>query len=204
MDADGGKAELLYDSGSHDADIHWVGSRIAFTRNCQIWIMDDDGSGATRLTDPPRAGEWGDAVLPFGDYDPRISPDGEKIVFERMVDDRTRHGNYDLYLVNVDGTGEVALTEDGWIKGLASWSHLGDSLIYIVSALGEEGRYDVFMVNPNGSGSRDLMSELFPPGFLAHCAVFSAADSKIFLGGSGGTGRSWSPRSPAWCRPEKW
>lgn len=183
MDADGENAELLYDSGFHDADIHWVGDRIAFTRNSRIWIMNDDGSGATRLTDPPRAGVWGDAVLPFGDYDPRMSPDGEKIVFEKMVDDRTRHGNYDLYLINADGTGEVALTEDGWTKGLASWSHSGDSLVYIVSAVGDEGRYDMFMVNPDGSGSSDLTSELFPPGFLAHCAVFSADDSKIFFVG---------------------
>ncbi|MCJ7832385.1 MAG: hypothetical protein MUP92_02940 [Actinobacteria bacterium] len=38
--------------------------------------MDSDGSDARPITDPPRVGEWGNAVLPFGDYDPRISPDG--------------------------------------------------------------------------------------------------------------------------------
>jgi len=81
IDRDGGAEALLYDSGYHDADIHWVGDMIAFTRNFQIWVMDSDGTDARRVTDPPRAGEWGAAVLPFGDYDPRISPDGGSSVF---------------------------------------------------------------------------------------------------------------------------
>jgi len=183
MDPDGGKEELLYDSGFHDADIHWRGDRIAFTRNSQIWVMNEDGTGAVALTDPPRAGEWGEAVLPFGDYDPRISPDGGRIAFERMVDDRTRHGNYDLYVVNVDGSGESALTDSGWTQGLASWSHRGDEMVYIVSAVGEEGRYDIHTIDPDGSGNRDLTSEIFPQGFLAHCAIFSADDSKVYFVG---------------------
>src|SRR4030043_1768876 len=113
MDRDGGAEALLYDSGYHDADIHWVGDAIAFTRNFQIWVMDSDGTDARRVTDPPRAGEWGGAVLPFGDYDPRISPDGEKLVFERMVDDASPHGNYDLFVISLDGAGETRLTETG-------------------------------------------------------------------------------------------
>ena len=183
MDADGGNQGLLYDSGYHDADPHWAGDRIAFTRNSQIWIMGDDGTGATRLTDPPRAGEWGGAVLPFGDYDPRISPDGGRIVFERMVDDSSPHGNYDLFVVNVDGTGETRLTGTGWTQGLASWSPSGDSLVYSVAAMGAEGRYDIFTISPDGTGVRDLTSELFPSGFLAHGPVYSADGSKIYFVG---------------------
>ena len=57
MNADGEDQRLLYDSGNHDADIHWVGDQIAFTRNSQIWVMDSDGSNPRQLTDPPRAGE---------------------------------------------------------------------------------------------------------------------------------------------------
>jgi len=183
MDRDGGNVELLYDSGLHDADIHWVGDRIAFTRGSSIWIMNQDGTGATRLTDPPRAGEWGGAVLPFGDYDPRISPDGGEIVFERMVGDATRHGCYDLYLIQADGTGEIAITETGWTQGLASWSHAGDRLVFSVTAVGEEGRYDIFTVEPDGGGLLDMTSDLFPPGFLAHGSIFSEDDSKIYFVG---------------------
>jgi len=82
--------------------------------------MDCDGLDARKLTDPPRAGEWGDAVLPFGNYDPRISSDSSQVVFERMVDDSSPHGNYHLYTVDMDGAGETRLTDNGWIQGLTS------------------------------------------------------------------------------------
>ncbi len=183
MDADGENEAILYDSGYHDADIHWVIDMIAFTRNSQIWVMEEDGTGARRVTDPPWAGEWGSSVLPFGDYDPRISPDGGRIVFERMVDDASPHGNYDIYTIGVDGSGETRLTETGWTQGLASWSHSGDKLVFIVSAVGTEGRYDIYLMNAEGSEVMDLTSEIFPPGFLAHCATFSADDSKIYFVG---------------------
>jgi Tol biopolymer transport system component len=183
MDADGGAEALLYDSGYHDADIHWVGDAIAFTRNFQVWVMDGDGTDAHRVTDPPRAGEWGGAVLPFGDYDPRISPDCGRIVFERMVGDESPHGNYDLFVVNLDGTAEARLTETGWTQGMASWSHSGDRLVFVVSAVGEEGRYDLYAVSPDGTGLASLTEDLFPPGFLAYPADFSPDDSALYFVG---------------------
>ena len=72
MDAVGGNVRKLYDSGGHDADIDWRNGRIAFTRDSRIWLVDDEGTNAEQVTDPPRAGQWGNANLPFGDYDPRI------------------------------------------------------------------------------------------------------------------------------------
>ncbi len=106
MDADGGNIVEVYDSGFHDSDLHSLDGKLVFTRNSQIWMMNEDGTGLVQVTDPPRAGEWGDAVLPFGDYDPNLSPDGSKIVFERLVNDETTHGNYNIYVINVDGTKE--------------------------------------------------------------------------------------------------
>ena len=181
MDADGGNQRLLYDSGYHDADIHWVGDKIAFTRNSQLWIMEEDGTGATRLTDPPRAGEWGEAVLPFGDYDPRISPDGGTIVFERMVDDSSPHGNYDLFTIGSDGSDEKRLTDSGWTQGLAVWSPTGDRIAYSVAAVDVEGRYDIYTMNSDGTQIRDLTSQIFPQSFLAHESVFSADGSTIYF-----------------------
>jgi Tol biopolymer transport system component len=57
MNADGTQRKMLYDSGFHDADIHWSDDQIVFTSQSQIWIMKVDGTDARQLTDPPRAGE---------------------------------------------------------------------------------------------------------------------------------------------------
>ena len=105
MNADGSDERVLLDSSAHEADIDWVGDQIAFTRDNSIWIVKSDGTGARRLTRPPRAGEWGNANLPFRDYDPRISPDGRKVVLERLVGDESEHGNYDLFIVDTADAG---------------------------------------------------------------------------------------------------
>ena len=100
MKNDGSEQRKLYDSGGHDADIDWVDSSIVFTSGSRIWLMRDDGTAPVPITAPPDAGIWGKANLPFGDYDPRLSPDGRKIAFERLEDDASPHGNYDIFVVN--------------------------------------------------------------------------------------------------------
>jgi Tol biopolymer transport system component len=183
MGADGQNVRKLYDSGFHDADIDWVGDRIAFTRNSQVWLMADTGDSARQVTDPPHAGQWGNCNLPFGDYDPRLSPDGSAIVFERLEDDASIHGNYNFFSISPDGTGEARLTDTGWSQGFAEWSHDGSQLAYVVAAVGEEGRYDLYMMNADGSGSRDITPTYFPPEFLCHSAVFSTNDSALLFVG---------------------
>lgn len=184
MNSDGSSEKLLYDSSFHDADINWgSGGRIAFTRNSQIWTMKDDGSDARQITSPPREGEWGNANLPFGDYDPRFSPDGGKIVFERLEDDTSSHGNYNLYVIGATGTGETKLTDTGYSQGLAIWSHSGDKLAYIVAAIGSEGKYDIYMMDSEGNNARNITPAYFPASFLCHSAMYSKDDSKVYFTG---------------------
>ncbi len=183
MDSNGAGLDLLYDSGSHDADIDWVGNKIVFTSFSKIWSMNDDGTGVTQITDPPRAGEQGNANLPFGDYDPRFSPDGNKIVFERLEDDFSVHGNYNIFIINPDGTGETRLTDTGYSQGLVSWSRAGDKLVYLVAAIGTEGAYDIYMMNSDGTDNRNITPAYFPVAFLCHLPVFSLDDTKIYFMG---------------------
>ncbi|MBU0533000.1 hypothetical protein KKB44_05920 [Candidatus Micrarchaeota archaeon] len=183
MNQDGSNIKELYASEFHDSDIHWSGNKIVFTRNSQIWMMDDDGTSAHSITYPPNAGEWGNANLPFGDYDPRLSPDGSKIVFERLVNDISPHGNYDIYIINSDGSGEKALTSTGYSQGLASWSHSGDKIVYLVAAIGTTGKYDLYMMNSDGTNNQDITPDYFPDSFLCHSPVFSEDDSKIYFVG---------------------
>ncbi|MFC1682719.1 TolB family protein [Candidatus Zixiibacteriota bacterium] len=181
--ADGENQRLLYDSGYHDSDLHWWGDQIVFTRNSQIWIMNDDGTNDRQVTDPPRAGEWGNANLPFGDYDPRLHPSLPLIVFERLVDDSSPHGNYDLFLINRNGTGETRLTETGYSQGLASWCHLGELIVFAVGAIGTEGKYDIYLMNSNGSWNHNITPDYFPTGFLCHTPIFSRDSSQIYFVG---------------------
>jgi Tol biopolymer transport system component len=171
----------LYDSGSHDADIHWIKNRIVFTSHSQIWSIKDDGTDPLQITDPPNAGQWGNANLPFGDYDPRLSPDGSKVVFERLLNDTSPHGNYDIFVINSDGAEETRLTSTGYSQGLASWSHSGEKIVYIVAAIGTEGRYDIYLMNSDGTSNRNITPDYFPADFLCHSPVFSLDDSIIFF-----------------------
>jgi len=183
MDADGGNVVFVYDSGGHDSDMHYSTVKIAFTRDSQIWTINEDGTGLTQVTDPPRAGEWGNSVLPFGDYDPNLNSDGTKIIFERMVDDETTHGIYEIYLINSDGSGETALTNTRYTQGIASWSHSDEKIVYMVSAIGTNGIYDIYLMNSGGSDQTSITPDYFPPEFLCYHPVFSKDDSKIFFVG---------------------
>jgi Tol biopolymer transport system component len=145
--------------------------------------MQDDGTAPVPITAPPDAGIWGKANLPFGDYDPRLSPDGRKIVFERLEDDTSPHGNYNIFVVNADGSDETRLTDSGYSQGTANWSHSQTRLVFVVAAIGSEGKYDIYMMNADGSNITMINPDHFPPDLLCHSPVFSVDDSKIFFVG---------------------
>jgi TolB protein len=183
MDANGDNQRLLYDSGFHDADIDWIGKQIAFTSQSIIWIMDSDGKNPRPLTDPPRAGEWGQANLPFGDYDPRLSPDGSKVLFSRMIEDASPHGNYDLFLIGVDGLDPVNLTKTGYTQGLSSWSPSGAEILFIISAIEGRGVFDLYTITQDGSEVTLKTPAYFPPDFLIQGARYGSEDSTVYFVG---------------------
>ena len=183
MQADGSSVERLFDSGAHDADVHWASNRIVFTSGNRLWVMNDDGTNASSVTDPPQAGEWGNANLPFGDYDPRLSPDGSRIAFERMVDTVPVNGSYDLFLADNDGANLTRLTDSGYSQGFPSWSHDGTKIVYLVAAIDGTAQFDLYMMNVDGSDNRNITPGWFPSEFLCHAAVFSTDDSSIYFVG---------------------
>lgn len=183
MNDDGNNQRQLYDSGFHDADIVWVGDKIVFTSQSRIWIMDSDGKNPRPVTDPPRAGEWGQAKLPFGDYDPRLSPDGTEIIFSRMIGVESTHGNYDIYRVNLDGSDLLNLTKTGYSQGLTSWSPAGNEILFIVAAVEGRGVYDLYTLNSDGSEIKLQIPESTPPEFLIRCARYANDSSTVYLVG---------------------
>ena len=181
MNADGTNLMELLDSESHEADLDWVGNIITFTKDSRIWIMNSDGSDIRPISDPPRSGEWGSANLPFGDYDPKISPDGSRIVFERLLRDDSPNGNYDIFLIDPISSQEIRLTNSGYSQGLANWSHSGDQLVYLVGAIDQVGQYDIYMMNADGTDNHNITPDYFPPQFLCQRVVFSIDDSAVFF-----------------------
>ncbi|HPR41919.1 MAG TPA: hypothetical protein PK718_05155 [Candidatus Methanofastidiosa archaeon] len=179
-----GKGEtLLFDSGYHDADIHWACDKIVFTSQSCIYMMNDDGTSPRRMTSLSNAGEWGDANLPFGDYDPQLDPTCTRIVFERLEDDSSPHGNYNIYSIGIDGNNEERLTDTGYSQGFASWSHSGDRLVFMVSAIGDKGVYDIYVMNADGSDCANVTPQCYPDEFLCSCPIFSIDDSRIYFVG---------------------
>ena len=173
--------QKLYDSGYHDADIDWAVDKIVFTSQSRIWKINDDGTNPVMLTDPTRAGEWGNANLPFGDYDPRLNSDGTKIVFERLENDNSVYGNYNIYTINIDGTDETQLTNNGYSQGLASWAQSGEKIVYSISAINDAGKYDLYMMNSDGTNNHNITPDYFPDSFLCYTAIFSKDDSRLFF-----------------------
>ena len=84
------------------------GSQIVFFRlahgdpRSDIYVVNVDGSGRTRLTDTPKRWEWS----------PTFSPNGQRIAFGRGQGPRAVD-QADLFSMAVDGTDEQRLTDTG-------------------------------------------------------------------------------------------
>ena len=82
------------------------GTRIAYVKGDDIFVMNADGSGQARLTDHPASDRY-----------PHWSPDGSKIVF-----DTNRDGNYEIYVMNPDGSDQVNLTNSAESEWWPTWA----------------------------------------------------------------------------------
>jgi dipeptidyl aminopeptidase/acylaminoacyl peptidase len=84
------------------------------------------------------------------DTAPILSPDGEKIAFMSR-----REANWDIYVINVDGSGLTRLTEDPAQDGLPAWSPDGNAIAFVSD---RGGIWAIWVMTPDGKGQSQLFT----------------------------------------------
>ena len=138
MNADGSNQHRIYYSDAISDYATWSpdGTRIAFandkedgrTGNFEIFSIEPETTEAEkRLTF--RHGY---------DVYPSYSPDGSRIAFMSNAD-----GNWEIYMINADGTGLIRLTRDPAADSDPSWSPDGKKIIFTSDRNGNAAIYEL-------------------------------------------------------------
>jgi len=125
-------------------DWHPDGTKIAFASSVSgedmfvedIFVVDTSGV-VINLTDGPGV-----------DRDPAWSPDGSRIAFSS-----DRAGDFEIFVMNADGTGVTRLTNDPGSDLSPSWSPDGHRLAFESD---RNGDFEIYLMNSDGSGLANL------------------------------------------------
>lgn len=159
---------IAFASTRYDPSIDACPTGIDLRCRTDIYVMNSDGSGVTRLTTDP-APEW----------DPVWSPDGMQIAFVKGESET------EVFIMQADGSNvrKVTTTEGG--SGFApSWSPDGRQIVFGSIQYEDWG---IFVVDTDGTDERSL---LFDPSTYAVEPAWSPDGSLIaFTGTVGGSAR---------------
>jgi len=126
-------------AGAKEPDVSPDGTRIVYTKDRQLWVMNADGSGKTQLTD-----EEG-----FRYRHPSWSPDGTEIVFSHCENSLGFRTYCDIASVNADGSALTMILGGYWSHNLPAYSPDGTKIAFS----SDMGGYAcaVWVMDSNGS-----------------------------------------------------
>lgn len=134
MNADGtGRFPIAIFSGAANPDWSPDGWSLVFDVGNSIWTYNRLTQTGLRLTNAT------------GDLRPRYSPDGSKIVFQS-----NRDGQYEIYVMNTDGTGQTRLTNNAAWDTAPAWSPDGTKILFTSLRDGAMSPA-LYVMNANGS-----------------------------------------------------
>ncbi|MDI6780701.1 MAG: carboxypeptidase regulatory-like domain-containing protein [bacterium] len=135
------------------------GQKIVFASNGNIYTMASD----SRLQPPTMLTSLSDlSGLSVVNIDPCFSPDGTKIAFAS-----DRDGNFDIYLMNSDGTNQTMVTNDSNKNTKPAFSPDGTKLIFCSFCPQIDGNNRLFTIDTDGKNQQvigtDSASSFFSP-----------------------------------------
>ncbi len=131
--------------------------------NYQIYVMNADGSGQTRLTNNAAT-----------DFAPAWSPDGTKIAFQS-----NRDGNNQIYVMNADGSDQTRLTNNADDDSSPAWSPDGAKIAFTRITGPRAG--DIYVINADGSGQVKLTNNVAGNFPFYYSPAWSPDGTKIAL-----------------------
>lgn len=185
---------LLYVRARHGEDVE---SDEAIIKKVNV-----DGTGGRRLT------EWGSRA-----YSPALSFDGRKVAYESNID-----GDYEIFVMNRNGTGKIKLTSNSVFDGNPEWSR-DDTRIAIRRAIERGGREvgtQIVVLDADGTaelavtdGSRfDVWHSWAPDGskilFLGEDLGTENFSADLFVVAPDGTGETRLTNTPEFEQVPIW
>ncbi|MDH4099000.1 MAG: hypothetical protein OEV28_00290 [Nitrospirota bacterium] len=117
-----------------------------------LWMTDMESGKSKQLTSPPMPRDSkGLKPLP-GDFDPRMSPDGTKVVTMRHMG----KDNWHLVVVDLASGHEKDLSEADAVDGVAEWSSDSQRLIFWHVNKKELLKSGIYTMKPDGSDRKRI------------------------------------------------
>lgn len=154
------------------SDPDWEGHELVFAAKGEdsdaLWMMKADGGDARQITRPTQSRKRG-TIGNYGDFDPKLSPDGSKVAFMRIYGGDA----WRVMVLDLKTGVERNLTAEGVIEGLPTWS--SDSKLLLYRHIDRKKLSDIglYTMTPEG-GDRKRVP--LPRGFLYNHGSFFPGD----------------------------